>query len=119
MLAVFTWLGQFLYNALKYLYAGLEKLFGPVLAALIPIMFPIGFAVYWVVQQISGWITTAAGYLQSIQIPATNLTGLSFLTLANTFFPLDSGMAALGIYLVAVATLTTYRLVKSWIPLVS
>jgi hypothetical protein len=119
MLGVFTWLGQYIYQALKLFFQGMEKIFGPMLARLIPIMFPIFFFAYWVVNQFSTWMSTAAGYLQSITVPATNLTGLSFLAVANSFFPLDSGMEALGVYLVALATLTTYRLVKSWIPTLS
>jgi hypothetical protein len=119
MLGVFTWLGQYIYQGLKFFFQGMEKIFGPFLARMIPIMCPILFFGYWVVNQLSTWMSTAAGYLQSITIPATNLTGLSFLAVANSFFPLDSGVVALGIYLVAIATLTTYRLVKSWIPLLS
>jgi hypothetical protein len=119
MLGVFTWLGQYIYQALKYFYQGLEKIFGPFLAQMIPVICPILFAAYWIVNQLAAWMSTAAGYLQSITIPSTNLTGLSFLAVANSFFPLDSGMAALGVYLLAIATLTTYRLVKSWIPTLS
>jgi hypothetical protein len=119
MLGVFTWLGEFLYSALKFFFRGLELFFGPILAPLIPILFPILYLAYWAVTSIAGWMTQAESYLSSIKLPACNLTGLSGLELANTFFPLTETMAMLGIYLTAVMTLAIYRFIKSWIPTLS
>jgi hypothetical protein len=119
MLGVFTWLGQFLYNALKYLLQGIEAIFGPVLARMIPVICPIGFAIYWVVSNLPAWIAEAEGFLASIKLPATNLTGLSAFAVCNTFFPLAPAMAMLGVYLTAVMALTLYRFIKSLIPTLS
>ena len=119
MLGVFTWLGEFLYSALKFFFRGLELFFGPILAPLIPILFPILYAAYWAVSSLASWMTQAESYLSSIKLPACNLTGLSGLELANTFFPLTETMAMLGIYLTAIITLAIYRFIKSWIPTLS
>jgi hypothetical protein len=119
MLGVFTWLGQYLYQALRFVVQFLEQIFGPVLARMIPVLCPILYGVYWVVSNVSAWINEAEGWLSSIHIPATNLTGLSAFAVANTFFPLSESMALLSVYLTAVLALTCYRFVKSLIPTLS
>lgn len=119
MLGIFTWLGQYLYNALRFVVQGMEQIFGPVLARMIPVLCPIGFAVYWVVTSAAAWVDEAEAWLSSIHLPATNLTGLSAFEVCNTFFPLVEGMAMLGVYLVAISALNAYRFVKSWIPTLS
>jgi len=119
MLGVFTWLGQFLYNALKYFFQGLDAMFGPVISRLLPIIFPIGYAAYWLLNWAIGEASTCLEYLQSIQLPGTSLNGLTGLELANTFFPVVETFEILFVYLTFLAVLNLYRLVKSWIPTVS
>jgi hypothetical protein len=119
MLGVFTWLGQYLYQALKFVVQGIEQIFGPMLARMIPVVCPLFYAGYWIVSHIPVWISEMEGYLSSIQLPATNLTGLSAFTLCNTFFPLVEAMQMLTVYLTAIMALTCYRFVKSLIPTLS
>lgn len=105
-----------LYRAAAAFFAGLEKIFGPVLAKLIPILCPIGYALYWVVTHITARIHSALAVLNGVQVPGTSLTGLGMLSVANTFFPLVETMGLLTAYLAFLVTLTGYRMLKSWIP---
>jgi hypothetical protein len=119
MLGVFTWLGEYIYQALVFFFKSLESIFGPVLARLIPIMFPLFFAAYWLLNWAIGEVSTCLGDLQSIQLPGTNLNGLTGMELANTFFPLVETFGLIFVYLTFLAVLNLYRLAKSWIPTVS
>ena len=119
MLGVFTWLGEYIYQALQFFFKSLESIFGPVLARLIPIMFPIGYAAYWLLNWAIGEASICLGYLQGIQLPGTSLNGLTGLELANTFFPVTETFGLLFVYLTFLAVLNLYRLVKSWIPTLS
>lgn len=119
MLGALTWLGSYIYQGLQFFFKALEKMFGPVLARSIPLLFPVIFALNWAIGWVIGRINTCLGYLQTIHLPNTNLNGLTSMGLINTFFPLTEMFGLLTIYLTVLGVLNGYRLLKSWIPTLS
>jgi len=79
--------------------------------------------VWWAIDTISSVVAGFVGIVDAIVFPAQHAATSGpltyWLSVANTFMPVSETMAFLVGYLALVMALTTYRLVKSWIPTLS
>jgi len=119
---MFSTLMSWLQDAWEWIWEGIKGIFGKIFEwchAAWLIMVTVISWVWWVFDQIKQAIVTLVSLIGAAVWPTNTASesGLSsFLSMANTFFPLTELFAFIVAYGLLLIALATYRFIKSWIP---